>query len=170
MNRSGRYILFCMLLASTVGMALAAEKSSALKMQAGTFQVKATKDYLSLDANEAPLAKIFEEIGKQTGIAVESGMGPDEKITIRLDRVPLEEGFKRLAKNVSVFYSQDPKDKTARITRVVVLSEGKARPLSRGPAPTQTSKSRDPAPKPEPFKFDFDPAKSVEKEKPVKAK
>ena len=69
--------------------------------------------------------QIFKEIGKQARIVIDSNIGPEEKITIRLDRVPLEEGIKQLAKNVTVFYTQDPKDKTRQISRVVALSEGK---------------------------------------------
>ena len=68
--------------------------------------------------------QIFQEIGKQAKITFDSNIGPEEKITIHLDRVPLEEGIKRLAKNVTVFYTENPKDKSRRISRVVVLSEG----------------------------------------------
>jgi hypothetical protein len=160
-----------MLLVLTVTSAQAAEKSAPARPQApGTFQVKASKGYLSVDAREAPLTKIFEEIGKQAGIVVESGIGPEQKITIQFDRVPLEDAIKKLSKNVSIFYTQDPKDNRPRIVRVAVLPEGKqlAPPLSRPAAPAQASKTKEPAPKPEPFKFEFDPGKSAEQEKPRK--
>jgi hypothetical protein len=146
------------------------EKSTSKVPQSGTFRVKVAEEHLSVEANQAPLAKIFEEIGKQARIVVDSSIGPEEKVTIHFDRVPLEEAIKKLAKNVSVFYSQDSKDKAPRIARVVVLGEEKTRSLSRSPAPTQILKASEPAPKAEPFKFEFDPAKFVEKEKPVKSK
>ena len=128
--------------------------------------------HLFLEARDAPLGKIFEEIGKQAKITIDSNIGPGEKITIRLDRVPLEEGLKRLAKNVTVFYTQGPNDRTHRIERVVVLSEGKG-VSGQVKASSQPEKVKEPAPQeakvtkppPEPFKFQFDPAKSARKEK-----
>ena len=91
----------------------------------GTFEVKVSQGYLSLEANETPLVQIFQEIGKQAKIPFDSNIGQEEKVTIRLERVPLEDGIKQLAKNVIVFYAENPKDKTSRISRVVVLSEGR---------------------------------------------
>ena len=81
-------------------------------------------DRVSLEANQAPLRQIFQEIGKQAKITFDSNIGPEEKLTMRLDRAPLEDGIKQLAKNVTVFYTENPKDKSRRISRVVVLSEG----------------------------------------------
>ena len=126
-------------LACLVTMGQAAEQSGIGKTQLpGTYQVNISQGYLSLDANQAPLVQIFQEIGKQAKITFDSNIGPEEKITIHLDRVPLEEGIKQLAKNVTVFYTENLKDKTRRISRVVVLSEGKAS------APGQTKASSDP--------------------------
>jgi hypothetical protein len=146
------------------------EKSTAKISQSGTFRVKVAEGQLSVQANQAPLAKVFEEIGKQARIVVESSIAPEETITIHFDRLPLEEGIRKLAKNVSLSYAQDSKEKAPRITRVVVLGGEKTQSLGRAPAPTQTSKAPEPAPKPEPFKFEFDPTKFAEKEKPVKSK
>src|SRR5262249_23034255 len=143
----------------------------------GTFQAKVNQDYLSLVANQAPLVTIFQEIGKQTKITFDSNIGPEEKITMHLDRVPLEEGIKQLAKNVTVFYTENSEDKTHRIERVVVLSErsgmsGQANTSSQPekanePIP-QPGKVNQPPQQPEPFKFEFDPAKFAEKQKPRK--
>ena len=133
----------------------------------GTFQVEVNEGNLSLDAKQAPLMQIFQEIGKQAKITVDSNVGPEEKITIHLDRMPLEEGIKQLAKNVTVFYTENPKDKSRRISRVVVLSEGKDGAPVQTKAPTQPVKVDKPAPQPEPFKFEFDPGK-VSKDKPGK--
>src|SRR5688572_4338723 len=175
MNRLGKSILASMLVAWTFNTAQAAEKSVTAKSQpAGTFQVKASQGYLSLEATEAPLVQIFQEIGKQAKITFDSNIGPEEKVTIRLERVPLEDGIRQLAKNVSVFYTENPRDKTRRISRVVVVSEGKESvPVQtktspqpenvKEPAPQTATKK--PAPQPEPFKFEFDPGKFRGKEK-----
>ena len=156
----------------------AAEQTGTRKAEPlGTFQVKVSQDHLSLDANQAPMLQIFQEIGKQAKIAFDSNIGPEEKVTIHLDHVPLEEGIKQLAKNATVFYTENPKDKTRRITRVVVLAERSGAPeqvkaspqsekVKEDPQPTTIKK---PAPQPEPFKFEFDPGK-VAKEKPASSR
>jgi hypothetical protein len=140
----------------------------------GTFQLKVSQGYLSLEATEAPLVQIFQEIGKQAKITFDSNIGPEEKVTIRFERIPLEDGIRQLTKNVSVFYTENPRDKTRRISRVVVVSEGKESvPVQtktspqaeevKEPAPQTATKK--PAPQPEPFKFEFDPGKFDGKEK-----
>ena len=164
MNRSGRYILACMFLASTMGIAQAAEKSAAAKIQPGTFQVTISKGLVSLEANEAPLAKIFEEIGKRTGIAVEGNIGPAETVTMRLDKVPLEEGIRRLSNNVTILYGEKPNEKGHRITKIVVLSEDKRKATRpQEVKAVKPSKAAEPEPRPEPFRFEFDPTKSTKK-------
>ena len=112
------------LLLGGVALAQSTKRSLPAGQAPGTFEVKVSQGYLSLEATEAPLVQIFQEIGKQAKITFDSNIGPEEKITIRLDRVPLEDGIKQLAKNVTVFYTENPKDKSHRISRVVVLSEG----------------------------------------------
>jgi hypothetical protein len=152
-----------MLLAFMMTLAQAAQQSTP-KDTAGSFQVKFNEGYLSVNAYEAPLAKVFDEIRKQTGIAVDGSIGPEERITIQFERVAFEEGLNRLAKNISIVYMQGPKDKSPRIARIVVLPEKeKAAPPARVEAPTKSSKASEPLPQPEPFKFEFDPTKSVEK-------
>ena len=153
---------------------IAAQAEKSQRDSSGTFQVKVSLGYLSLEATEAPLVQIFQEIGKQANITVDSNIAPEEKVTIRLERVPLEDGIRQLAKNVSVFYMENPKDKTRRISRIVVVSEGKESvPVQtktspqpekvKEPAPQAATKK--PAPQPEPFKFEFDPGKFDGKEK-----
>jgi hypothetical protein len=132
----------------------------------GRFQVTVDKGYLSVEANEAPLGKIFEEIGRQAGIDVESGLGSKENITAKLDRVPLEEGLKQLAKNISIFYVQDPINKTRRISRVVVLQGnnlGQSKIESTKVSTKRPIKDSGPAPRLDSFKFEFDPTKFTEK-------
>ena len=124
--------------------------------------MRVSQDYLSLEATEAPLVGIFQEIGKQAKITFDSNIGPEEKVTIRLERAPLEDGIKQLAKNVTVFYTENPDDKSRRISRVVVLSEGSG-VSGQAKASAQPVKVNKPAPQPEPFKFEFDPTKPMKK-------
>jgi hypothetical protein len=154
----------------TTQIAFAQSEKPTLKSQKpGTFRLNVTEGRLSLEANQAPLAKIFEEIAKQAKITVDSDIGPEEKVTIQLDHVALEDAVKQLAKNVTIFYAEDPKRKTPRIARLVVLPEGneKAPQFERSKGlSSKPAKTNEPAPQPEPFKFEFDPAKFVEKQKP----
>jgi len=151
------------------------EKSTAKAQKPGTFRLNVTEGHLSLEANHAPVAKIFEEMGKQAGIMVEGSLGPAETITMRLDKVPLEEGIKRLSNNVTILYGAKPNEKGHRITKIVVLSEDKRKvtrsedtttPIEK---PTQkaavqkASKASAPTQPREPFKFEFDPTKAMTK-------
>ena len=165
----GNYVVAAMLLAYHLPFGQAAEQPRLTKNQApGTFQVKVSQGNLSLEANNAPLLQIFQEIGKQAKITFDSNIGPEEKVTTHLDRVPLEEGIKRLATHATIFYTENPKDKSRRVTRVVVLSEEKESAAVQAKASKQPEKLNKVAPQPEPFKFEFDPGKSIEKEKPRK--
>jgi hypothetical protein len=142
-----------------------AAQQPTVKNPVESFQVKFNEGYLSVNAYYAPLVKIFDEIRKQAKITVDGSIAPEEKITIQFERVALEEGLKRLAKNISIIYAQGPKDKTPRIVKIVILPEKQkaAAPSARVEAPTKSSKTGEPSPQPEPFKFEFDPTKSVEK-------
>ena len=186
MKRMRRHIAATVMLACTIGIAHSAEKlGKPTTLPRGMFQAKVTKDYLTLEANEAPLAKVFEEIGKQAGIIIDSNLSPEEKITIQLNHVALDEALNRLAKNITILYAQVPNDKGRRITRVVVLGEGTKPPPKRTeasieestktivPAPQQPPAKRvepppqssktEATPRPPPFKFEFDPAASMKK-------
>lgn len=175
MKPFGSYVAVALMLAWFLAMTQAGEPSGTAKSQpTGTFQLKVSNDKLSLDANQAPLVQIFQEIGKQSRIIFDSNIGPEEKITIHLNRVPLEDAIKQLARNVTVFYTENPKDKTRRIERVVVLSQQKEGPSAQPKKSPEAGKPGERAPEPatlkkpsqpEPFKFEFDPAKSAEKEK-----
>jgi len=173
MRSSVKVLVLTALLGVTAGISLAAEPSKKTETRPmGMFQVYVSDDYyLSLRADEAPLAEIFREIARQARITIDSNIGPEEKITTRLERVPLEDGIRQLAKNVSVFYTQDARSHTHRIARVVVLSEGKAltgqtkgfsRPEKLNEPAAKAAKPDKPQQQPEPFKFQFDPTKSAE--------
>ena len=98
---------------------------------------------MSLVADQAPLAQVFEEIGKQARITIQTNIGPEEKITKHLDRVPLEDGIRQLGKNVSVFYAQDAHTKARHIVRVVALSEVKGMASPAKPASQPEKKVND---------------------------
>jgi hypothetical protein len=169
-NRFGKSICAAVIFFAEVLVAQSAEQSKKVETpRTGIFQVNVNDGYLSLVADRAPLAQIFEEIGKQARITIETNISPEEKITKHLDRVPLEDGIRQLAKNVSVFYAQDPKTNARRIVRVVVLSEVKgmigqtktAPPPEKINEPAAKAATADKPQQAEPSKFQFDPTKST---------
>jgi hypothetical protein len=128
----------------------------------GVFQVNVSDGYLSLVADQAPLTQVFEEIGKQARITIQTNIGPEEKITKHLDHVPLEDGIRQLGKNVSVFYAQDANTKARHIVRVVVLSEVKrmANPAKTASQPGKVNDSTNEATKADkPQQTEVDPTK-----------
>jgi len=145
-----------------------AQKLETAAVQSGEFQLRIRDGLLFLQANKAPPAKIFEHIGKQANIIFETFIDAKETLTIRLDGVPLETGIKQLAKNVSIAYAEDPHNKTRRISRVVVLSDGKEKAYWRAQGSSEPTKINESPPQPEPFKFEFEPGKSTEKQRPRK--
>ena len=86
MSWPGKYMFASALLASMITSAQAAQEPTA-KDTSESFQVKFSNGYLSVNAREAPLVKIFDEIRKQAKIAVDGSIGPEEKITIQFERV-----------------------------------------------------------------------------------
>jgi hypothetical protein len=137
----------------------------------GTFEVKVNQDRLSLQAVDSPLSQVLQEIARQAKITIDSNIGPEEKITNRLDRVLLEDGIRQLAKNVSFVYAQDAKSNSRRIARVIVLSETRGvsapktspQPEKANQAAEKPAKATTPQQRPEPFKFEFDPRNVPEK-------
>ena len=141
MNRFGKSIFAAVLFFWWVLLAQSAEQPKKNEPSPRAFQVNVSDGYLSLVANQAPLAQVLEEIGKQARITIQTNIGPEEKITKRLDRVPLEDGIRQLGKNVSVSYAQDANTKSRHIVQVVVLSEvkGMASPAKTASQPEKDS-------------------------------
>lgn len=154
-----------------LAVAQSTKKTSPAGQRQGTFEVKVNQDRLSVQAVDAPLSQVLQEIARQAKITIESNIGPEEKITNRLDRVPLEDGIRQLAKNVSFVYAQDAKSNSRRIARVIVLSETRGvsapkispQPEKSNQAAEKPAKATTPPQQPEPFKFEFDPRNVPEK-------
>lgn len=164
MTRFNSGLVLGTLLVSVMTVAQAADKVMQNEMSQSAFRVKVANAFLSVDAKGAPLVKVFEEIGKQAGIAVEGNIGPAETVTMRFEKVPLEEGIKRLSNNVTIHYADKPNQKGHRITKIVVLAEDQRKGTrTQETKAAKPSKAVEPEPRPEPFKFEFDPTKSMKK-------
>jgi hypothetical protein len=134
------------------------------------FDLVIQDDLISLDARDASLKEIVEEIGRRMDIEVDAQIGEDEKVTEQFEKLSLEEALDRLSANYA--YLLDPDKEKGKIKKIVLLSkgsEGKGMIMSR-PSPTTQSqqveeKAEQTEERPEPFKFEFDPSKYLDKGK-----
>jgi hypothetical protein len=128
----------------------------------GTFRLTVTEREVSLEAQEASVAAIFTDIGQRTGIPMVIYPGVDERITIRLTHVALDEALKRLTPNVAIVTAQGMDAPPHRIAKVYVFATGQARPPQRAGAPSpQAETANDAAARPAPFQFTFDPSQHM---------
>ena len=138
----------------------------------GTFRLTVTEREVSLDAQEASVAAIFAAIGQRTGIPMVIYPGVDERITIRLTRVALDEALKQLTPNVALVTAQSPDAPPHRIAKVYVFAKGQAKPpqlegsptLPQAPVAKDTTEPAKPsaASRPAPFQFTFDPSQHMQ--------
>jgi hypothetical protein len=125
----------------------------------GTFTVTVRDGKVSLDANKAVVMKVVQELAQVTGVTVEGQPeNPEATITVRLERIPVEEAFQRLVKNVAIFSSTDARTGKQRVSRVVLHKEGTGSATVLAEDPTATPPSEEPTPAP--FSFTFDPSQA----------
>ena len=126
------------------------------------YELSIKDNLITLNAKDAALKKILEDIGQRMNIEVFARIPAEDKITMRFANLTLEETLKKFRTNYALV--TDSKDKNGNIKRIVVVPEGqqanlylkdvqKGEPkINKGVAEEKTSKT-------EPFKFEFDPSK-----------
>ena len=135
--------------------------------------------FISLTAKDAPLKEIVEEIGRRMKIEVVADISDEEKITIRFDKLSLKDAIKRLSTSYAYVWNSEKEE--GKITKIVLLPEGKGTVLSRptnresevkGKKRLVKSESRvkkeaasEKSPRPEPFRFEFDPSEFMKEGK-----
>jgi hypothetical protein len=114
-----------------------ADRSAKGKVAAkADFVVVTVKDSLiSLEAKNASLKEVLEEIGRKMNIEVFALLPEQEKITTELEKLPLEDAIERLIRNhphVIVWQESD-----RRITKITVLQKSgdtvASKPVTTGP-------------------------------------
>jgi hypothetical protein len=124
---------------------------------------------LSLRAQNASLKGIFEAIGQQLSIEVETRIPADERITLVFEPLSLTEALKRFRPFVNYMAIEDATKPPGTIGKLMVVSKRVAdvplRPSPpdgegvASPAPSQSSGPAPAAPtRPKPFRFEFDPS------------
>jgi len=130
---------------------------------------------ISLTAKDASLKKIAEEIGRRMKFEVVADISEEEKITIRFDKLSLEDAIKRL--RTSYAYVWNSEKEGGKITKIVLLPEGKGtvpsmptikesevkgeKRLVKSESSAGKKIASEKSPRSEPFKFEFDPSEFV---------
>lgn len=142
------------------------------------FVLTVKDNLISLRAKDASLKEVLEEIGRKMKIDVLASIPENQKITAEFEKLSVEEAVNRLTTNYS--FVMDSTKGERRITKVVILHQGRETALSRPTAQESAIKKEEKAvkpetiivreeafrkesPPPEPFKFEFDPSKYGEK-------
>ena len=146
------------------------KKSEAQAKSRADFVLTIKEDLISLSAKDASLKEIVEDMGRRMKIEVVAAISEEEKITIRFDKLSLEDAIKRL--RTSYAYVWNSEKEGGKITKIVLLPEGKGTAVSTIKEEKKLVKSESRAkkevaseksPRPEPFKFEFDPSEFMEK-------
>lgn len=146
------------------------------------------KDNLvSLDAKDASLVEIVEEIGSRMKTDVITKIPEEKKINTKFDKLPLKAAIESLREFADIAYIRDWEGKKGKITKILVFPKGKGEELSKptineeeeeeeligpeavvgeeavGGEALQTEAEEEEAVeeethRPEPFKFEFDPS------------
>jgi type II secretory pathway component GspD/PulD (secretin) len=165
---------FMILLLIIPAVLLAEEANTKLKEEpkSKTDFVLTVKDNLiSLDAKDASLKEIVEEIGRQMKINVVANISEKEKVTTKFDKLSLKDAIHRLREYADIIYLKDSGKEKGKITKVMVFPKRKGEVISKptkeeGSVKSESKKGEETvkgSPQPEPFKFEFDPSKFEEK-------
>ena len=131
----------------------------------GNYELSIKDNLITLNAEDAFLKQILEDIGQRMNIEVTARIPAEDKITIQFANLPLEEALKKFKTNYA--FITDSNEKQGDISHIVIVPEGQQANISlresqkvepRGKkdiAEEKTSRS-------EPFKFEFDPSKFSE--------
>ena len=150
-----------------------ADKKYEVQAESRADFVLTIKDSLiSLTAKDASLKEITEEIGRRMKIEVVADISEEEKITIRFDKLSLEDAVKKLRTSYAYVWNSEKKE--GKITKIVLLPEGKGTAVSTIKEEKKLVKSEssvgkeaegEKSPRSEPFKFEFDPSEFKGQEK-----
>jgi hypothetical protein len=88
----------------------------------GEYVLKVKGDHISLKAKDASLREILEEIGRKMKIEVVANIPWEDKITIELDMMYLENALKRFKTNYA-YVAKTEKEK-GKITKIVLVAKG----------------------------------------------
>ena len=129
----------------------------------GEFRLTVDGNLVSLQAQEASLKALLEDLGRQMGIDVVARLPREQTLTLAFDRLHIEEAIERLRVYANIVYLKESTEAHAPIRRIIAIprqaGEQTGEPArSRSAEPSDTAASR-----PAPFQFTFDPAQHEKK-------
>ena len=126
------------------------------------YELSVKDNLITLNAEDAFLKKILEDIGQRMNIEVFARIPAEDKITIRFANLTLEDALKKFRTNYALV--TDSKDKSGNIKCIVVVPEGQQanlylKDVKKGEPKDKRGITEEKPSRIEPFKFEFDPSK-----------
>jgi type II secretory pathway component GspD/PulD (secretin) len=141
-------LLFLSLLSAPDTFGGEAERSPKGKAAAkADFVITIKNNLISLEAKDASLKEVLEEIGRKMKIDVVAGIPYTKKITAEFENLSIEEAVNRLSTNYS--YVMDSANGERKITKIIVLQKGTETALSMPATKESTIKKEERLVKPE---------------------
>jgi type II secretory pathway component GspD/PulD (secretin) len=154
-------LLGCLVLLPAALLAEDAEKGAVARGNSqAKFALTIQDNLLSLDAKDASLKEVLDEIGQRMHIEVVAQIPTQEKITLAFDRLSLEEALQRFSEYTNYVYLKGAEKEPGQISKIMIFPK---REVTAPSPPTATESepkkaASKAAPRPEPFKFEFDPS------------
>lgn len=143
-----KLVVYAMLLAPLL---LSANVSAEVLENVATYTLKIEKGLISLNAKDASLSAVLEDIGQKMAVEVVNNVPAEDKVTVTFDKLPLQEAIKKLSANY--VYLMDSEKEKGNITKIVVLPKGSEMDYSRLPEEKTVRVSSSPViPEPQPKK------------------
>ncbi len=141
------------------------EKTNGDSKGKANFDLRIKDDLIFLNAIDASLKEIMEEIGSSMKIDVIGNILIEEKISVEFDRLSLKDALEKLS--ASYGYVMDAEKGEKQITKIIVLPKGKEASPLRFTAKDSEIQEREgkESKRPEPIKFEFDSLEFVKEEK-----
>jgi subtilisin family serine protease len=86
------------------------------------FHLSIQKGLLSLDAKEADVRKVLEEVSEKTGVEIEIDPNIESTISMSFSDLPLEDALKKIASNKGIVFSNKKEESDFKIIKVLVLA------------------------------------------------
>jgi hypothetical protein len=150
----------CLILSLRVGAEVAPNPATP-QVLSSSFVLTVHERALSLQAEDASLRAIMEELGRQTRIDVQVHLSVDTRVTLAFAQLPLAEAIEHLRRYASIVYQT--RQAHGDIIRIIVFPRGLGDSTALGMPASNTSDAAGAESKP--FQFDFDPSKYLHERK-----
>jgi hypothetical protein len=119
---------------------------------------------VSLEARDASVKAIIEELGRQLHIEVKVSVGAEKTVQVAFEQLSVEEALERLKAvadiDYVIAYQKDAQTQAEKISRIEIVAKGTGT-MARPPAPVKVvpAEGQEEHPAEAPSGFEFDPSK-----------